>query len=192
VIRKSSTTQKVIESAAARFLSEGFAAVSVDQIARAAGITKMTVYQHFRSKEDLLLQCLRWRLARRDVQLDELVGDRSSGECGVLQIFDWMASNAEGGQFAGCAFLKATSEVGTSMPEVREIAREAKRTMRERLIKAVRKGGIAEPESLGSLCALLLEGAQALSLIERSSEPFHTARAQALALSAAHNPNRLA
>jgi TetR/AcrR family transcriptional repressor of mexJK operon len=42
---------QIIQAGKAVFLAQGFGAASVDDIAARAGVSKMTVYRHFRSKE---------------------------------------------------------------------------------------------------------------------------------------------
>ena len=42
---------QIIHAGKAAFLAQGFGAASVDDIAAGAGVSKMTVYRHFRSKE---------------------------------------------------------------------------------------------------------------------------------------------
>ena len=42
---------QIIQAGKAVFLARGFGAASVDHIAAGAGVSKMTVYRHFRSKE---------------------------------------------------------------------------------------------------------------------------------------------
>jgi TetR/AcrR family transcriptional repressor of mexJK operon len=42
---------QIIRAGKAAFLAQGFGAASVDDIAAKAGVSKMTVYRHFRSKE---------------------------------------------------------------------------------------------------------------------------------------------
>ena len=44
---------QILRAAAATFAIEGYAATSVDEVAKAAGITKLIVYRHFESKADL-------------------------------------------------------------------------------------------------------------------------------------------
>ena len=45
--------EAILQGAKAAFLKEGFGGASMDQVAALAGVSKMTVYRHFGSKEDL-------------------------------------------------------------------------------------------------------------------------------------------
>ena len=45
--------EAILHGAKAVFLKHGFGGASMDQVAAAAGVSKMTVYRHFGSKEDL-------------------------------------------------------------------------------------------------------------------------------------------
>lgn len=46
---------QVVEAARLLFSEHGFAAVSMDQVAKSAGVSKATVYAHFQSKEQLFV-----------------------------------------------------------------------------------------------------------------------------------------
>src|SRR5215470_2991714 len=48
------TRERIISAASKLFYSEGIRAVSVDAVAAKAGLTKRTLYYHFRSKDDLI------------------------------------------------------------------------------------------------------------------------------------------
>jgi len=50
--------ERILQEAALRFFREGFARVSMDDLAGELGISKKTIYQHFASKEELLEQVL--------------------------------------------------------------------------------------------------------------------------------------
>jgi TetR/AcrR family transcriptional repressor of mexJK operon len=45
--------EAILQGAKAAFLKEGFGGASMDQVAALAGVSKMTVYRHFGSKEEL-------------------------------------------------------------------------------------------------------------------------------------------
>ena len=46
--------ERIIDAANRLFYAEGIRAVSVDAIAEKAGLTKKTLYYHFKSKDDLI------------------------------------------------------------------------------------------------------------------------------------------
>lgn len=186
------TQDRVIESAAKLFLQRGFHEVSMDRVAEQAGVTKVTIYQHFVSKEDLLERCLKWRLERRESALDHVLSSDLKPAEALLRIFSWMEENAQKQGFSGCAFLKATSEVALHKGKsgIREVAKAAKQSLRDRCTVLASAAGCADAAAVGSTCALLIDGAQALSLIEQSAEPFRAAREAAEALLFQHTGKR--
>ena len=50
---KAAKTRAIIDAARMQFLTGGYADASMDAIAKAAGVTKQTVYRYFPSKDDL-------------------------------------------------------------------------------------------------------------------------------------------
>ena len=55
---------RIMREARGQFSAHGYAAVSMQQIADAAGVNKATLYHHFRDKEDLFLTIVREELGR--------------------------------------------------------------------------------------------------------------------------------
>jgi AcrR family transcriptional regulator len=53
--KKRETRQRISDVATELFLARGFAEVTLDEIARAAKVSKMTVFNYFPRKEDLML-----------------------------------------------------------------------------------------------------------------------------------------
>jgi TetR/AcrR family transcriptional repressor of mexJK operon len=54
IAKSMKTRGSVVAAATELFLSEGYSNTSLDRVASAAGVTKPTVYSHFKSKEGLL------------------------------------------------------------------------------------------------------------------------------------------
>lgn len=177
--RRIATTTRILTSAADLFSGRAYADVSVDQIAQQAGITKMTLYQHFRSKDELALECLRVRLKRREEKLDQFVSALRPDAEPMLAIFDWLEEWLDPQHFTGCSFVKAVNELSAVLPEVREIASEAKHKVRQRFTALARRSGREHPNELAQQMALLFEGAQSLALIEGSARPARTAKRMA-------------
>lgn len=62
---------EILDAAARLFLDRGFEGVRVEEIARAAGVGKATVYRHFVGKSELFVACLdrlRWTLVPAEVR----------------------------------------------------------------------------------------------------------------------------
>ena len=57
--KREQTRRKLLDTARALFYEHGIRATGVSQIAAQAGVTKMTLYQHFASKEELIVAGLR-------------------------------------------------------------------------------------------------------------------------------------
>jgi TetR/AcrR family transcriptional regulator len=60
--------KRILREATEKFVAGGYAAVSMQQIADAAGVTKATLYHHFRDKEDLFLEVMRLAMRRSQDQ----------------------------------------------------------------------------------------------------------------------------
>jgi AcrR family transcriptional regulator len=60
------TRRRLLDAAAELFIERGYNAVSMRDVAGAAGLTKGAIYGHFRSKGQLLVEVIRSRLAARE------------------------------------------------------------------------------------------------------------------------------
>jgi TetR/AcrR family transcriptional repressor of mexJK operon len=56
--------RRILEAAARLFMAEGYGATSMDRVARAAGVSKATLYAHFRAKEQLFTTIVAEECAR--------------------------------------------------------------------------------------------------------------------------------
>jgi AcrR family transcriptional regulator len=110
--------ERVLNEAHALFLERGFAEVSMQQIADAAGMTKASLYYHFKNKEDLFAQ----------VVLHE--GERLLK--GVAVELDGIDSFEEQlKRVAMFAFRATKSDIGRLMSDFqRHVSEDCKRRMR--------------------------------------------------------------
>jgi AcrR family transcriptional regulator len=69
IIAPTGGRERILREATAKFVAAGYAAVSMQQIADASGVTKATLYHHFRDKEDLFLEVMRLVMQRANGQL---------------------------------------------------------------------------------------------------------------------------
>lgn len=125
--RTVSAKDKILTSAHTLFYLHGIRATGIDKIIEHAGVTKVTFYRHFPSKNLLILAYLDYRhtlwmdwfsntLKQHDVTMPDPVEALLSTLC-----LWWTAPD-----FRGCAFLNATAEMSEVLPEVEQLTRDHK------------------------------------------------------------------
>ncbi|QLL10116.1 TetR/AcrR family transcriptional regulator [Mycobacterium vicinigordonae] len=83
------TREQILASAAKAFLRNGFHSTSLDMIAKAANVSRATVYQYFANKEDIFLALS--KAASRDVlSLGGRLGRLGPDPEGVAALFSWL------------------------------------------------------------------------------------------------------
>ena len=70
--------ERIIELAAEMFFRSGIKAITMDDISREAGVSKRTIYENFRDKDDLLRNCLRYIDDQFNKQHDQLMQDSAN------------------------------------------------------------------------------------------------------------------
>src|ERR1700761_5506613 len=106
------TSDRIIAAASKLFYNEGIRAVSVDAVAEEAGVTKRTLYYHFKSKDDLVAAYL----AARDHPNLALFKRWFAEDDGPLParvqaIFRQLVRSASHPKWKGCGFLRTSAEL---------------------------------------------------------------------------------
>ncbi|MEU3693218.1 TetR/AcrR family transcriptional regulator [Streptomyces narbonensis] len=179
--------KRLLEAAARRFYADGVAATGIDTITADAGVAKMSLYNNFSSKADLVLAYLDARheewLDLYRARLERTEGPRD----GVLAVFDAYADHAafayEHG-FRGCGLLNAAAELPAGDPG-RGVVRAHKEEV-ERLIAGHLEELLperpAEARATAEHLAFLLEGAMARAGLEGDGDRLRHARELAATL----------
>ena len=66
--------QRIIEEAAVMFRTYGIRAVTMDMLATQLGISKRTIYEVFRDKDELLHGCLKWMTEKQTEVMNKIFG----------------------------------------------------------------------------------------------------------------------
>jgi AcrR family transcriptional regulator len=172
------TRQRALDAAYGLFWRQGFLRVSMDDIAARAGITKRALYQHFRSKDDLIAAALahcselaieRLRGFRRPTKWDELI------DSFFTELSDWAAKP----RWSGGGFTRVVVELADLRGHpARAIARKHKTAVEEWLADALSAACVSSPRERAREMMLLMEGAMALMLIH-GDRSYATAAARA-------------
>ena len=155
--------ERILHTAHDLFYADGIRATGIDRVIAASGVTKVTFYRHFPSKDDLVREFLDHRHARWMAWFVDALGRRGAheraGNAGALLLLpevmaEWFADPV----FRGCAFINSVAEVGGSVQGAAERAREHKREMAE-VIAGLLPAGAASRMALAQAAALGVDGA---------------------------------
>ncbi|MEV6180444.1 TetR/AcrR family transcriptional regulator [Streptomyces sp. NPDC052015] len=182
--RRGAARERLLAAAARRFYADGVAATGIDTITAEAGVAKMSLYNNFSSKSDLVMAYL-------DARHEEWLGlyrrrlaEASDGRGRVLAVFDAYADHAafayERG-FRGCGLLNAAAELPAG-DEGRDVVRRHKEE-----VESLLAGHLAEllpdrPEEARAMAehlSFLLEGSMARAGLEGAGTRVEHARAMA-------------
>lgn len=166
--RNSAVTRKQILNAAYwSFYRRGFARVSMDDIAKAAGVTKRSVYNHFESKDNLVRAVLEEQQAEALAMFETWGRQPASSPGAFLQnLFVQLQSWAGSPQWRGSGYTRLTMELA-DLPghPARRAAHKHKSAVEEWLATKLASLGAQNAKQLARETMLLTEGCLSLILI---------------------------
>lgn len=155
---KPSARERLLQTATRLFYAEGIRAVGIDRIVLESDVAKMTFYNHFDSKRDLVLVFLKkrdedwraWFQGRLETRRKE----------GVLAIFDVMEERLSRKDFRGCAFINTMVETADAESDVHRAAQAHKKAVISIIEDWLRNHGITRNVPRRSYqLMLLIDGA---------------------------------
>ncbi|MDX5373876.1 MAG: TetR/AcrR family transcriptional regulator [Pseudomonadaceae bacterium] len=180
----SSKRDQLINTAQELFYREGYHATGIDRILAESGVAKMTLYKHFRSKDELILAVLQARGAGVLEQLAALRASLPPREA-LLATFDGLHEWIHQEDFCGCSFINAAAEFQGHEHPVHRQAATFKEAFAAHLRELLERLGVAEPVLLANQLQFLFEGALSMAHVQGPAEQARQARAAAVALLAA-------
>ncbi|MBU1223072.1 MAG: TetR/AcrR family transcriptional regulator [Gammaproteobacteria bacterium] len=124
--------ERILLTAHDLFYRDGIRATGIDRVIAESGVTKVTFYRHFPSKNDLIREFLEYRHRRwMEWFVDALQRHGKGVNALIPALGEWF--NDE--NFRGCAFINSVGELGGVLPEVVEISRRHKQDMTEAIAR---------------------------------------------------------
>ena len=180
-----SARERLLGAASRLFYAGGVTATGIDAITAEAGVAKMSLYNNFSSKEDLVLAYIE---ARHEEWL-ELYRRRAAPAAtamdAVMAVFDAYIDHASAAYlhgFRGCGLLNAAAELPVGAPG-RDAVRRHKEEVEE--ILAEHLAGIVSPteaQKMAEHLTFLLEGAMSRAGLEGQPDRLKLAKAMARGL----------
>jgi AcrR family transcriptional regulator len=183
VKQTSSKREQLIKTALELFAKQGIHATGVDAIVEQAGVTKKTLYAHFRTKEELILAVLRHYdgLARNEF-MRRVESGGTTPRTRLLAIFDFAQRWFQQNNFYGCLFINTIGEFSDEDTPIRHICKEYKKMMKAYIRELCEQARVSDPHRLAEELALLLEGATVTAQVSQNPKTAQIAKRAAKAL----------
>lgn len=158
--RVSAVRDRILDVATSRFYAVGIKAVSADRLIAEAGVSKVTFYRHFRTKDDVVEAYL-GRVAAQERDRVAQQRDRYPGDSAA--VLRWYATEvgilscAPG--FRGCPFINAAAEYADPDHPARLVIDAHRSWLRGQAVDLVEQIGIGDPGPAADILMMLRDGA---------------------------------
>ena len=174
---------ELVQKALLTFYRNGFNATGMDMLVAETGISKTSMYKHFRTKEDLIIAVLRLRdenfrnwLYRRMEELAKTPRQQLIAMFDALE--EWFSEPA----YKGCMFIKASSEFQDASHPIHKQSADHKRMLEDHVTKLAEQAGLSDPGLLARQLLLLKEGAIVTAHLGHTENAAQDAKAAAVRL----------
>lgn len=176
------TRTRILDAAEGLFFQEGIAVTGVDRAASAAGVSIVTLYKHFGSKDNLLREILVRRLRDWSAHWDAAVAAAQSPRDRVLAVFTAIERfRASATTTQWCCFLATASERPAPVPgtedPVFDLIRQDTDLVTEKLRALAAEAGSQDPGRDAAAIILVYNGVLSSLLRGAPADPVAQARA---------------
>jgi AcrR family transcriptional regulator len=169
--------ERILAAAYELFSRHGLRAVGIDTIVERSGVGKRTLYRHFASKDDLVLEFLRMREERwtKDWLQREVESRADAPAERLLAVFDVFHEWFQRDDLEGCSFINVLLEVDDRDSAVRSASVEHLAAIREYLEGLAGEAGVENPDDFARRWHILMKGS-IVSAQEGDLEAAHRAQ----------------
>jgi AcrR family transcriptional regulator len=151
---------RILEAAYDLFSRHGLQAVGVNSILERSGVAKRTLYRHFASKEELIVEFLRMREQRwtKDWLQREVQRRAETPEEQLLAVFDVFDEWFQDDTLEGCSFINVLLEVPDRASAVRQASVDHLAEIRRFLERLATEAGIEQADDFARRWHILMKG----------------------------------
>ena len=179
-MKKESVNERIMQTATRLFYTQGYNLTGINQLIDEAGIAKPSLYNNYKSKNDVLLAYLdRQSLTlfnALEAHLNKIQGVRNK----LIGIFEFSIISNQAADFGGCPFLKVKAEVAPSEKVVSDRIRTTKNCLRNLFLQLVTeledKKGFSD-QALADMLYFMLEGSRVSASVTKQIADIESALA---------------
>ncbi len=178
-MRESSVRRRIVEVAGRLFYDQGYNLTSINHVIDEAGIARGSLYNHFDSKEEILLSYLEKFQVGWFSDLDAFLLKVKDPKKKILALFDFRIGNQQRMGFGGCPIVKANAEIDRSGLKINQLLRENRTRLKTYILGLVQQSGhrkTLSDESLTELIYLSMDGALIGAAIYKDTQNLRAAK----------------
>lgn len=163
---------EIVQKALDAFSRNGFRATGMDRLVAETGISKTSMYKHFKTKEDLIVAALKLRAEQFNswaFKRAESLGATPKEQ--LLAFYDALDEWFNEEAFKSCMFIKASSEYLEPTHAIHRQTVEQRITMLLKLTGLVKAAGLKNPDQIARQLMILQEGAIVTAHFGYSEDP---------------------
>ncbi|RIK46517.1 MAG: TetR/AcrR family transcriptional regulator [Chloroflexi bacterium] len=153
------TRRRLLDTAAALFFRDGYRAVGVDAIVAESGVSKMTLYRHFASKDELIVAYLQETNEQFWAWFNAVTGTTTDARGQLIAFFAALETLVSKPACYGCPFLNAAVDFPEHNHPGHRISLDHKNAVRARFRDLAARAGARRPDRLADALLLLMDGA---------------------------------
>jgi len=174
---KRNTKELIIDTASELFYQKGYNLIGINEIIEKSGIAKATLYNHFKSKEDLCLAYLDKRDKELIENIDSFCQSKPKGNKRLIAVIEFLLPFFNSGKFNGCWCLRTVAEIPQDNIKIKQKIKKNKNQFLQFIEGLVRNNKPnltkGKQEKLARYIYLLYEGAVAESHLQSESWPIN-------------------
>lgn len=163
--------ERILATISRLFHHQGYNLTGINQIVEESGVCKSSVYQHFRSKEEMAVAYLQERHIQWFHKMKTFISSAPSLVEKVLLLFDFIEWMNEEEAYRGCCFINLSAEIPVDQHRLLPIIQAHKKDLRI-FIHELLSGTEINPDQV----YLLLESAILESKIYKDQWPVAAAK----------------
>ncbi|MCX8711364.1 TetR/AcrR family transcriptional regulator [Gilliamella sp. B3464] len=161
------TDELIIKTAEKLFYRTGFSSVGVDDIRDVSGCSKTTLYNHFGSKDKLIMEVLKHRDSIFRSKLEDSIKGLN-GKNAILEIVKWHKKWFSEVDYNGCLFMRAVEEMRETLPCVSDILMGHKEFVRSLIYSKLEE--YSDKASLANTLMVILEGLININVVYKNDK----------------------
>jgi AcrR family transcriptional regulator len=161
----SSRRDHLVDIAMKLFCKQGFRATGIDAVLAESGVAKKTLYNHFRSKDELIIATLQkcdeefMQFARDGVARLAPTQQGDPRMARMLALFDAFGEWTLEDNFTGCTFINASAEFPRREDPIHVACANHKKLVLQYIEELISELQLADSRQVAKQMSLLIEGA---------------------------------